>query len=75
MPQIDYRLTIGGEPAPAELLDALQRVEVEEHASMASLMRLTFAVAIDETGRGWTVLDGDYFPRLGEVALAIAVGG
>jgi phage protein D len=74
MVQVGYRLTIGGQPAPAELLETLQRVEVEEHASMASLLRLTFAVAIEESGAGWTVVDEDYFPRLGDVALAIAVG-
>lgn len=75
MAQVTYRLTIGGEAAPAELVEALQRVEVEEHAGMASLMRLTFAVAVAEGGGGWTVLDGGFFPRLGEVGLTIDVGG
>lgn len=74
MVQVGYRLTIGGQAAPPDLLETLQRVEVEEHASMASLMRLTFSVAIDETGAGWTVVDEDYFPRLGDVALSIVVG-
>jgi phage protein D len=72
--QVSYRLTIAGQPAPGELVSAIQRLEVEEHASMASLLRLTFAIAVEDSGRGWTIIDEDLFPRLAELSLSIAVG-
>jgi phage protein D len=74
VPEITYLLTVNGQAAPPELVDAVQRVEVEEHAAMASIMRLTFGIAVAEGGQQWTVVDEGLFPRLGEVALAIKVG-
>lgn len=41
---------------------------------MASIMRLSLAVAVDESGGGWTIVDEDLFPRLAELALSITVG-
>ncbi len=74
MAEVSYVLTIAGADAPAELLAAIQHLEVEEHDSLASIMRLTFAIAIAQGGSRWTVVDDDLFPRLAEVALSIKSG-
>lgn len=74
MAEVSYLLTIDGRDAPAELLKSMQRLEVEEHAVMASIMRLTFGIAVAEDGADWTVVDEDLFPRLAELALSIKVG-
>lgn len=74
MAEVGYQLTIDGEDVSAELLESLQRLEVEEHAAMASIMRLTFGIAVAEGGAGWTVVDDGLFPRFAELALSIKVG-
>lgn len=74
MAEVTYLLTIDGQEAPAELLAAMQRLEVEEHDSLASIMRLSFAIAIASGGSGWTVIDDELFPRLAVVALSIKSG-
>jgi phage protein D len=74
VPQISYLLKIDGREAPVELVEAIQRIEVEEHASLASMMRLTVAIAVAEGGSRWTVVDDDLFPRLGAVSLSIKHG-
>jgi phage protein D len=71
---VGYHLSIGGEAAPAHLLEAVQRIEVEEHATMASIMRLVLGVAVDGSGEAWTIVDEDLFPRMAELELSIAVG-
>jgi len=37
MPAVAYTLSIGGLPAPENLLQAIQQIEVEDHASMADM--------------------------------------
>lgn len=74
MVEVDYHLSIGGEAAPPHVLEAVQRIEVEEHATMASILRVTLAVAVDPSGEGWTIVDEGLFPRLAQVALSITVG-
>lgn len=74
MAEVSYQLTIDGDAAPPELVDALQRLEVEEHADMASIMRLTVAVAVAPDGGSWTVVDDGIFSRFSELALSIKVG-
>ena len=74
MPEVSYLLKIDGRDAPAEAVEAIQRVEVEEHASLASIMRITLAIAVAPGGSRWTIVDDDLFPRLAEVALSIKHG-
>ena len=69
-----YTLTIGGPPAPAAVLGAVNQIEVEDHASMADMMRLKLAVAVREDGGGWTVLDDDLFTRLAKLRISVTVG-
>jgi phage protein D len=69
-----YTLTIGGSPAPSGVLAAIKQIEVEDHASMADMMRLRVAVAVREDGAGWTLIDDDLFTRLANLRITVAVG-
>jgi phage protein D len=69
-----YTLSIDGSPAPGEVLEAVKVIEVEDHASMADMMRLRLAVAVREDGSGWTVLDDGLFTRLANLRLTVTVG-
>lgn len=74
MTAVTYALDIDGAPATPELLGALQRVEVEDHAEMADMLRLTLGVAVRDDGSGWTMLDGGPFRRLANVKVSVTVG-
>ncbi|MGR7026161.1 phage late control D family protein [Geodermatophilus sp. URMC 62] len=74
MAATSYSLTIDRVPAPAEVLDAIKQIEVEDHVSMADMMRIRLAVAVREDGGGWTVLDDALFTRLANLRLTVTVG-
>lgn len=72
--QISYALTVDGNPASAAVLNAVQRIEMEDHAAMADMLRLRLAVAVREDGSGWTLLDDQLFTRLVNLKLSVTVG-
>jgi len=72
--QVTYTLTVNGSPASADLLNAVRRIEVEEHAGMADMLRLRLGVAVRSDGSGWTIVDDSLFTRLAEVKLSVTVG-
>ena len=72
--QISYALTIDGNPASADVLNALKQIEMEDHAAMADMLRLRLAVAVREDGSGWTLTDDDIFTRLARIKLSVTVG-
>jgi len=74
MPAISYTVTLDGNPLDAAVLGKLRKVECEEHAGMADLLRLTFALTQKDDRSGWLVLDDNVFQRLGKLTLSIAVG-
>jgi phage protein D len=69
-----YTLTIGGANASSAVLGAVKQIEVEDHASMADMLRLKLSVAVREDGGGWTVLDDELFTRLVKLRLSVTVG-
>lgn len=69
-----YTLTIGGASASNPVLGAVKQIEVEDHASMADMLRLKLSVAVREDGGGWTVLDDELFTRLVKLGLSVTVG-
>jgi phage protein D len=71
---ITYLLTVNGNAASAALLNAVKQIEVEDHAAMADMLRLRFAVAVKEDGSGWTLLDESLFTRLANLKLSVTVG-
>ena len=73
--QISYALHVNGTPATAAVLNAMKRIEVEDHAAMADMLRLRVAVAVKENGSGWTLLDDELFTRLANLRISVTVGG
>ena len=69
-----YQLSIDGAPAPANVLGAVKLIEVEDHLSMADMMKIHLAVAVREDGAGWTVLDDEIFSRLKHLQVTVSVG-
>src|ERR1700710_1587203 len=47
---------------------------MEDHASMADMLRLRLAVAVKKDASGWTLLDDKLFERLTNVKLSVTVG-
>jgi phage protein D len=74
VPAVSYTLEIGGSSASPEVLAAIQSVEVEDHASMADMLRLRVSVSVSNNGSAWTVLDDDIFPRLANIRLGVKIG-
>ncbi len=74
MTAVSYTLLADGAPMAAELMGAIQQIEVEEHAEMADILRLRVATAVSDDGNTWTVIDDDIMGRLTEIELHITVG-
>jgi phage protein D len=72
--QVTYTLTIDGKPAPAAVLGAIRQIQMEDHATVADMLRLRLAVAVKDNGSGWTVLDDSLFTRLANVTLRVSIG-
>jgi len=67
MPAVTYTLTIDGIPADPQLLQAIQQIEVEDHADMADMLRLNVVIAVKDGCSGWSVIDDDTFSRLANI--------
>jgi phage protein D len=74
VPAVSYTLIVNGSPASSQLVDAIQQIEVEDHARMADMMRLSLAVGVRENGSGWNVLDDGLFGRLTSIGVRVNVG-
>jgi len=74
MAQVAYTLTIDDQPAPADLIDVIQRLEVEDNAEMADMVRLTVAIAIRDGCSSWNVVDQNTFQRLSKLRISVNVG-
>ena len=72
--EITYALTVNGSAASAAVLNAVKQIEVEDHATMADMLRIRLAVAVTEGGSGWTLLDESLFTRLVNLKLSVTVG-
>lgn len=71
---ISYALTVNDKPASADVLGAVRSIEVEDHSTMADMLRLRLGVAAKEDGAGWTLLDDALFTRLAKLKLSVTVG-
>lgn len=74
MSKLSYTLLIDQAPASGELLEVLQQLEVEDHADVADMLRMRFAVSVGQQGSRWNVLDDSAFDRLANVRLLVTVG-
>lgn len=74
MPAVTYTVSIDGAPASQELLQAIQQIEVEDHANMADMLRLRVVIGVKDGCAGWSFIDDDLFSRLVNIKIAVAVG-
>ena len=74
MQRLAWTLEIDGSPAAPELVDAVQAIEIEDHADLADMLRLRLAIGRDAGGANWDVLDGGPFARLAKVKLSVIAG-
>lgn len=74
MPSVTYTVSIDGVPASQELLQAIQQIEVEDHANMADMLRLRVVIGVKDGCAGWSFIDDDLFSRLANIRIAVAVG-
>jgi phage protein D len=74
MAQVAYTLYIDDQPATEDLIDVIQRMEVEDHAEMADMVRLSVAISIRDGCGSWNVVDQDTFPRLAKLRIDVNVG-
>ncbi|HXB69534.1 MAG TPA: hypothetical protein VNY05_14885 [Candidatus Acidoferrales bacterium] len=74
MPAVTFTLTIDGAPASQELLQAIQQIEVEDHAAMADMMRLRVVIGIKDGCSGWSFIDDSVFSRLRNIRISVSVG-
>jgi len=71
---ISFTLLINGMPADQDLLAALQQIEVEDHADMADILRLRFAIGVRDGCANWSIIDEDLFQALDEITIMVQVG-
>jgi phage protein D len=74
-PPISYSLEVAGAPLDAETLNAIQSVEVEDHAELADVARLKLTTAIGGSTKAWTVIDDPLCQRLTNVKLGVRLAG
>jgi phage protein D len=70
---IGFTLLIGMVPAPSEIVEAIQEVEIETSSEVASVFRLRLGIAQTAIG-DWTVLQHDLFRPLVPVSLRVLSG-
>ena len=70
---VTYTLLIDDLPAPPELLDALQEIEIDCSLAEASVFRLRFGITKSEVG-DWSILDEDPFLPLTPVSMRLQRG-
>jgi len=74
MSEATLTLEVGGQAAPAELLEAVHSVEVEDHAEQADMLRMRLATAVARAGGRWDLLDSGLLGRLTNVKVGVRIG-
>jgi hypothetical protein len=74
MADVSYTILIDDKPAGADLLAVIQQIEIEDHAEMADMMRLSVAISLKDGCSGWNVVDDNVFHRLAKIRVNVNVG-
>lgn len=74
MPAVTYTLSLEGVPVSQDLLQAIQQIEVEDHARMADMLRLQVVIGVKDGCSGWAFVDDGIFERLAHIRISVAVG-
>ena len=70
--QVKYSLTIDGNAASTDLLNAVKHIEYEDHAVMADMLRLRVATAVKTDGGELSIL---FLQAGGELTAKLAPDG
>src|SRR5437016_5189591 len=73
MAALGFVLTIAMAPAPADLMSAVQQIEVETSTEIASVFRIRLGITQTQIG-DWSVLETDVFRPLVPVGIRIQAG-
>lgn len=74
MSEATFTLGLGDRAAPPELLEAVQAIEVENHAEQADMLRLRLATSVARAGGRWDLLDAGLLRRLANIRVGIRIG-
>ena len=74
MPEIGYSLLIDNVPAGAEIIHAVEHVDIERGLGMADVLRLRLGVALSEDGNRWVIADDGVFERLTSLRVLLTFG-
>ncbi len=74
MADVSYSILIDDAPASLDLLDVIQQIEIEDHAEMADMLRMSVAIAVKDGCVGWSVIDDNTFERLTKIRVNVNVG-
>ncbi len=74
MADVSYSILIDNAPASLDLLDVIQQIEIEDHAEMADMLRMSVAIAVKDGCVGWSVIDDNTFQRLTKIRVNVNVG-
>jgi phage protein D len=73
-PSIAYTLHVAGAPVDAATLEAIQSIEVEDHAELADVARLRVTTAVAGRDHTWTIVDDPIATRLANVRIGVRIG-
>ncbi len=71
MTGLSFTILLGFAPAPSEVIDAVQTIEIETSTEMASMFRLRLGIAQTTLG-DWTLLEQDLFRPLTPLSIRIS---
>ena len=71
MPGLAIALQFAGAPAPSEVVDAVQHIEVESSVDLASAFRMRLGIGESLIG-DWTILQTDYFRPLVPITIRVS---
>jgi phage protein D len=74
MSDVSYSIFIDDVPASPDLLNVIQQIEIEDHAEMADMLRMSVAIAVKDGCGGWNVIDDNTFHRLAKIRVNVNVG-
>jgi len=73
MPGVTFTLLFGFAPAPPEVVDAVQEIEIEAATDAASVCRLRLGIAQTKLG-DWSVLEKDFFRPMVPLSVRLTPG-
>ncbi len=73
MPDTTFVLQLAMAPAPSDIIDAVQSIEVERAVDVASVFRIRLGISESVLG-DWTLLERDYFRPLVPITVRVSNG-